>query len=329
MNPIVRFVGPTQALEVYGVKLVGINAANANKLLFTLGFYLAVVLLRHALRWVSGRLAKLVGGERAEFWSHEAIRLLTTIVLILGLVSIWFDDPTRLTTALGLVTAGLAFALQKVVTAVAGYFVILRGKTFNVGDRISMGGVRGDVIALGFIQTTIMEMGQPPAVQDADPAQWVRARQYSGRIVTVTNDKIFDTPVYNYTREFPYIWDEIHLPVAYAADRVKAEQILLDVAEKHSLPIAELSRESIEEMERRYFMKPSDMGPKVYYRLTDNWLELTVRFICEDHGIRDLKDAMSRDILTALDASGIGIASATYDVVGFPPITIRREPKTP
>jgi small-conductance mechanosensitive channel len=61
----------------------------------------------------------------------------------MGLVSIWFDDPTRLTTALGLVTAGLAFALQRVVTAVAGYLIILRGKTFNIGDRISMGGVRG------------------------------------------------------------------------------------------------------------------------------------------------------------------------------------------
>ena len=48
----------------------------------------------------------------------------------------------------------------------AGYFVILRGATFNVGDRISM----GDVLRLGFIQTTIMGMGQPPSVQGADPA---------------------------------------------------------------------------------------------------------------------------------------------------------------
>ena len=63
------------------------------------------------------------------FWSRQAIHLATGVLLLLGLVSIWFDDPTRLTTALGLITAGLAFALQKVVTAVAGYFVILRGKT--------------------------------------------------------------------------------------------------------------------------------------------------------------------------------------------------------
>ena len=67
-------------------------------------------------------------------------------------------------TALGLVTAGLAFALQKVVTAVAGYFVILRGRTFNVGDRIVMGGVRGDVIALGLRRraSRILSMRQAP-----------------------------------------------------------------------------------------------------------------------------------------------------------------------
>jgi small-conductance mechanosensitive channel len=62
----------------------------------------------------------------------------------------------------GLVTAGLAFALQKVVTSIAGYFVILRSRVFTVGDRILLSGVRGDVIALGFVQTAIMEMGLPP-----------------------------------------------------------------------------------------------------------------------------------------------------------------------
>src|SRR5438270_6211174 len=129
---------------------------------------------------------------------------------------------------MGLFSAGLAFALQKVVTSVAAYFVLLRGKTFNVGERIKMGGVRGDVINLGFIQTTIMEMGEPPAVQSEDPGMWVAARQYTGRIVTVTNDKIFDTPVYNYSRDFPFIWEELHVGISYNADRNRAEQILLD-----------------------------------------------------------------------------------------------------
>ncbi len=244
------------------------------------------------------------------------------MILIVGLISIWFDDPARLTTALGLVTAGVAFALQRVITAFAAYFVILRGRTFNVGDRIVMGGVRGDVIALGFMQTTVMEMGQPAAVQSADPAMWVRGRQYTGRIVTITNDKIFDEPVYNYSREFPFLWEEMAIPVPYGADRARVENILLEVARAHTVKLNELSEEAIKELERRYAVRRADLGPRVYYRLTDNWLEMSLRFITEDSGIREMKDAISREVIHALDEAGIGIASGTYDIVGMPAVHV-------
>ena len=127
-----------------------------------------------------------------------------------------------------------------------------------------------------------MEMGQPSAVQDADPAMWVRGRQYTGRIVTITNDKIFDQPVYNYSREFPFIWEEMAIPIPYQADRKRAEEILLEVARSHTIKLTELSEEAIRELERRYFVRRSEIGPRVYYRLTDNWVELSVRFIARD-----------------------------------------------
>ena len=318
-------VGDKGSVIILGVKLVGVSADNGKKLLISLAFIVLMYLLGRALRALTRAMLQGREDVRARFWTNQGVRLATTVLLLMGLVSIWFDDPTRLATGLGLVTAGLAFALQKVVTAMAGYFVILRGQTFNVGDRITMGGVRGDVIALGFLQTTIMEMGQPPPVQEAAPAMWVRARQYSGRIVTVSNAKIFEEPVYNYTRDFPYLWDEMTLAFAYGSDRVRAEEILLEVANRHTLDIGRMGAEALAEMRRRYFMTSAEMTPKVYYRLTENWLELTVRFIAEDRGVRDLKNAMGRDILDALDAAGIGFASSTLAIVGLPPITIRRE----
>ncbi len=327
MERFLRIVPPNGAVEIFGVKLVGVTAENGKKLLFSLAFIVLTLLIAAGLRWLTGLLLRGRRDVRVAFWARQAIHLVTAVLLLMGLVSVWFDDPTRLTTALGLVTAGLAFALQKVVTSLAGYFVILRGRTFNVGDRITMGGVRGDVIALGFLQTTIMEMGQPPPVQNADPAMWVHSRQYTGRVVTVSNSKIFDEPVYNYTREFPYIWEEMTLPITYTADRSRAERILMEVAVRHTVPIGELGEAALLEMERRYFIRRSEMAPKVYYRLTDNWLELTVRFIARDHGIRELKDAMSREILAALDDAGIGIASATFEVVGLPPLRLERAPR--
>jgi small-conductance mechanosensitive channel len=271
-------------------------------------------------------LAGLVGArenDRLRFWWRQGIRLVTAVVFLTGLISIWLDNPATFGQFAAFVTAGIAFALQRVITAIAGYFIILRGKNFNVGDRIVMGGVRGDVIAVGFMQTTIMEMGQPPGEQKDDPSLWVRGRQYTGRIVTITNDKIFDTPVYNYTREFPYLWDEMSLPIPYNANRRTAEQILLEAARKHTVKIAELSQEALEELERRYLVRRSELEPRVYIRLTDNWVEMSLRFISEDSGVRGLKDAMSRDILDGLEAAGIGLASGTYEIVGMPEVKVR------
>jgi small-conductance mechanosensitive channel len=312
----------SDALNVFGVHLVGATPENGRKLLLTVALVLLVALFTWAMRGLLGLVGRVTSSARFRFWSRQIVGILAALVLILGVVSIWFDDPTRLTTAMGLVTAGIAFALQRVITAMAGYVVILRGKTFNVGDRIVMGGVRGDVIALSFMQTKIMEMGEPPPVESAEPAVWVHSRQFTGRIVTVTNDKIFDEPIYNYTYHFPYVWEEMRLPISYRDDRHAAERILIEAAQRHAVKETELSGDQIEELRRRYQLPVGDIAPRVYWRITDNWLELAVRFLSPDHGTRDIKDAMSREILARLDAAGIGIASATFEITGIPKLRI-------
>ena len=317
----IRLVGPHQAVEICGVKLVGVNAENGGRLLISLIFICLLLVSNQLIRFVSRMILTGRENNRVRFWTRQGVHLVTALLLVIVLTSIWFDDPARLATVLGLMTAGLSFALQKVITALAGYVVILRGKTFNVGDRIRMGGVRGDVLDLGFIQTTIMEMGEPPEVQNNAPNMWVQSRQYTGRVVIVSNARIFDEPVYNYTRDFPYIWEEMHIPISYNADRSRAEQILLEAAKRHAVPARELNSEMLTELQRRYDMS-SSVEPRVYYRLTDNWVELTVRFVVRDHGIRETKDAMSRQIIAGLEEAGIGIASSTYDIVGLPPIRI-------
>ena len=312
----------SHALELFGVTLVGATPENGRKRLLTIAIVALVLLFSKLVR----KLLSATGnraGDRIRFWLRQATALLAALVLVVAIVSVWFDDPTRLTTALGLVSAGLAFALQRVITAVAGYFVILRGKTFNVGDRIVMGGVRGDVIALSFMQTKIMEMGQPPGVSGAEPAMWVHSRQFTGRIVTVSNDKIFDEPIYNYTYHFPYVWEELRLGVRYGDDRATVEQLLLEAARRHAVTDETLDETHRAELERRYQLPIGEVKPKVYYRLTDNWLELTVRFLSPDHGTREIKDQMSREILDQLEARKIDIASATFEITGLPPLTVQ------
>ena len=132
---VLELTSDDRTVRLFGIKMVGLNPANGTKPLLTLAAIVAV--------WLLARVARLLLGDRsdvrARFWSEQGIHLFSTFLFVLLLVSIWFTDPARMATAFGLVSAGLAFALQKVVTAFAGYFVILRGRLFSIGDRIMKG----------------------------------------------------------------------------------------------------------------------------------------------------------------------------------------------
>jgi hypothetical protein len=306
-----------EGARVFGVTMIGATQHNLHKLLLTIGFIVAAWAIAWLLRTILGFFVGSRSGTRFQFWAKQGVSLVVAALLILGIMSIWFDSPGRLASVLGLIGAGVAFALQRVITAVAGYFVILRGKTFNVGDRILMGGVRGDVIGLTFMQTRIMEMGNSPREKDDDQS-WVYSRQFTGRIVTVTNDKVFDCPVYNYTHEFAYIWDEISVPLHFHQDFERAEGIMLDAAGRYGLTEERLGEEEAIRIQDRFGIEVGDIAPRVFWRITENWLDMTIRFLGPDHGIRNIKDRMTRDIVAGFEKAKISIAAVRQESVSWP-----------
>ncbi len=130
--------------------------------------------------------------------------------------------------------------------------------------------------------------------------------------------------MFNYTRDFPFIWEEMAIPITYVADRARAEAILLEAARLHATEANEMATGKKHELQERFGVEPIELNPRVYYRITDNWLELSVRFVIGTHRVRGAKDAMSRYIVVELEKAGIGIASATDDIVGFPAIEIKQ-----
>jgi small-conductance mechanosensitive channel len=294
-----------------------VSADTLNKALLTIIVVVGILVVRFVLDRITRRVLRRRPDRRRSFWIRQFANVVTLAFFLLALVSIWFDDPSRLATGIGLISAGLAFALQKVVTSFAGYFVIMRSRVFTVGERITMGGVRGDVISLGFLKTTLMEMGDPTM---STPTVWVRGRQYTGRIVTITNDKIFEEPIFNSTREFPFIWDEIAIPITYATDRARAEAILVAAADRATTDIQRDAETFRAAMNKAYHLDLDELAPRVFYRITDNWLELSLRFIVRDYGSRVIRDQIAREILEKFDAAGFGIASTTVDVVALPPL---------
>ena len=186
------------------------------------------------LRWVARSVVRLVLRGREHTRAGSGAGRASTSRLRrrwrLGLISIWFDNGLHAAAAVGVLTAALAFAMQKAVTSFAGYFLILRGDIFSVGDRIVMGGVRGDVIASGFPAHD--DSGDGPAGGDARRRG---ADVGAGAAVHRPHRHghqraVFDEPVYNYSRDFPFIWEELHVMVKYDVDTELAEQLVLDAA---------------------------------------------------------------------------------------------------
>ena len=309
-------------MQIAAFTLLGVNAENGKRLLVSIGIVAAVIAARYAIVGIVRLVTGEKPNERVVFWTRQGASLATAVLACLALASVWFENAGRLATVVGFIGAGLAFALQKVVTAFAGYLVILRGKTFTVGDRITMGGVRGDVVALTFLQTRIMEMGEPPSAQSGDNPSWINARQYTGRVVTVTNDKVFEEPVFNYTREFPYMWEEFSIPIPYKGDRRRAEELLLKAANDATAGLRDAATSARKHLEDKYFIDLETLEPKVYYNLTDNWVELHLRFLTPVRGVRAIKDELQRRLLNDFEAAGIEIASGTYAIVDFPPLRL-------
>lgn len=149
-----------------------------------------------------------------------------------------------------MVGAGVAFALQEVIASVAGWIAISFGGFYKFGDRVQLGGIKGDVIDIGVLRTTIMEIGE-----------WVNADQYNGRIVRVANSFVFKEPVYNYSAEFPFLWDEIMRPVKYGSNYKEARAMLERVAEEVVGDYARAAERAWEPVTRRYVIEPASVRP--------------------------------------------------------------------
>ncbi len=263
---------------------------------------------------VAGRLSsRRVADRYRKYYARKIAHYSVAVVALIGLGIVWRPFAGQLGLVLGLTAAGLAFAMQELIGALAGWFNIVSGSIFRVGDRVQLGGVRGDVIDITPLRTKVMEIGS--SVGDDT---WVRGRQYTGRIVSISNKATFTEPVFNYSSSFEFIWEEVTIPVAYRDDWHLAERIMTEEALRVSS--SKQAEEAISAMLHRYPVARTEVEPRVFVRATDNYLELAARFVVPVRTARWVKDDLTRRVLERFAEAGITVASSTEDV------TIRSDP---
>lgn len=207
------------------LELLGDNTSVVGRLVTTAVLLVVALVVAAAAGWLVGRRAD---DPYTRYYLRKAVRAVVVVVLLIALALVWQPFAGRIAVVLGLATAGLAFAMQEVIGALAGWVSILTGQHFRVGDRIQMGGVRGDVLDLSPLRTKVLEIGSR---QEDD--SWIRGRQYTGRVVSISNKAIFSEPVYNSSAALGYLWEELTIPVPYD-DWGRAEVILREEAERAS-----------------------------------------------------------------------------------------------
>ncbi|MFV2116291.1 mechanosensitive ion channel domain-containing protein [Micromonospora sp. LOL_025] len=272
-----------------------------------------LIVLAVVLAALVGRVATLrVDDTTNRYYLRKAVHYLTVLALLFALALLWRPFAGRVGVVFGLLAAGLALAMQEVIGAFAGWVSILTGRQFRVGDRIQMCGVRGDVLDITPLRTRILESGS-----SSDPESWIRGRQYTGRVVSLSNRFVFSAPVYNSSTVLDHLWEELTLPVPYEADWHLAERILCEEAENTSSTVE--ARRAIDQMRRRYPVAEAEVDPRVFVRATPNWVELSARFVVPVRAARQVKDQVTRRVLDRFAENGIRVASVTQDITVHPP----------
>jgi small-conductance mechanosensitive channel len=223
---------------------------------------------------------------QVQYRIRKTVAYITYPLAFLVIGRIWFAGFEAVSTYLGLLSAGLAIALQSPLVNLAGWAFILWRQPFKVGDRIQLGNDRGDVIDQRIFMFSLMEIGN-----------WVDADQSTGRVIHIPNGKIFTEVLANYSQGFQYIWNEIPVLVTFESDWRKAKQLLNEVAQRHGTSLSESAARKLREAAKKFMIFYKKLTPVVYTTVKDCGVMLTIRYLCDPRQRRGTEQAIWEDIL--------------------------------
>lgn len=257
----------------------------SEKVLISIIAILILWIIRYFLLKIAFKSIKEEEYEGRYLWK-KYINNTYYIILIVFLSFLWIERIGSLATFLGLVSAGIAIALQDLLSNFAGWIFIIIRRPFKLGDRIQINGIAGDVIDVRSFQFTINEINN-----------WVDADQSTGRIIHIPNGHIFKYHQANYTQGFPHIWNEIAVLVTFESDWEKAKLILEKIVEAHAQKFNFSAKKKLLEASKQFMIFYRTLTPIVYVSVKDSGVNLTMRYLIQPRKRRSSEDLIWTDIL--------------------------------
>ncbi len=241
-------------------------------------------------------------GSRYSF--RRALSILNIVAFLVAGLAIWVPNTQTLLVSYGLIAAGVAVSLQDFFKNIVGGAILFITGLYRVGDRIEVNEKSGDVVDIGLQYTILLEI-----------RQWIAGDQPTGRLVTIPNGQVLSHAVHNYSKDHQFIWDELFVPVTYDSNWKSAADLVLAIVNRETEAVTERARISLKGLSEKYFLPARSEVPAVYLTLTDNWIELHVRYVTDVRNRRALKNDLSRLVLEKLEqAPDITVASETMAV---------------
>ncbi|WP_447975497.1 mechanosensitive ion channel family protein [Nitrospira sp. Kam-Ns4a] len=217
------------------------------------------------------------------------IRNITALVFVLGLIFIWGHELSALAVSLVAIAVALVLATKELLLCLSGTVLRLGANAYEIGDRIEIGGIRGNVIDQTALATTVMEIG--PGHQ---------SQQYTGRAVIFPNSLLLSQAVINETFTKPYVVQILTVPLTTRDDWQAAEKALLEAARAECTPFMEEARLHMKRLEGRNWLDTPSVDPRVQLHLPEpGRINLLLRFPSPTQGTSRLEQAILRRFLTA------------------------------
>lgn len=280
-------------------------------LITALIFLLAIIIVARLFQKYASRHIK---DPDIRYRVRKFITFLAYAVGIFALAAIFNKRLGGLHIAFGVVGAGIAFSLQEVIISTAGWFAVTFAHFYKTGDRVQLGGIKGDVIDIGVLRTTLMEIGD-----------WVKGDLYNGRVVRVANSFVFKEPVFNYSGDFPFLWDEIAIPIRHGSDIPLAKELLQKIADDLVGDYAVQAAKAWKTMVQKYLIEDEKVEPTITMTANENWIEYAIRYVVDYRKRRRTKDQFYSRILEEIRKTEgrVAIAGTTLGIIEAPVIDVR------
>jgi small-conductance mechanosensitive channel len=230
------------------------------------------------------------------FTLQRVVQLIVALFIVLVVVSIIFVNWYAAVAALGVGSIIIGLAVQTPMKSFIAWIYILIRQPYRVGDRIKIGDATGDVIDVGYLDTTLWEFG----------GQYLSTDHPSGRVVRFPNEKVLDEMVWNYSWPlFPYIWNEIKFQIAYQSDLKFVADTMQQIVEKE---LGEEMMKRVEVFRELLARTPVDelevrSHPRVIFRVDEiTWIDAIVRYLVSPREAGSVKTRLIPKLLAALNA---------------------------